>query len=356
MGKQRQIKVLMCCSDLSVKGGMVSVVKNFLDYDKWDEFRIVFVPTHIERSKLAILLFFGIAYLKILFWLAFGSISIVYLHVSERGSVFRKALILRTAKLFGKKVILHHHGAEFEEFYNGLNPKKKRYVYRTMERADLNIVLSNRLKPLLLEKAPRARVEVLYNSVKTFEQNLYNTEASDILFLGRLGKRKGTYDFLDAMAQIDKSIDPKYRIRLCGDGEIENVGNRVKELNLESRVSSIGWLEPSQKGNVFSNAILNVLPSYNEGLPMSILETMSYGIPNISTNIASIPEVLEDGINGFLIVPGDVDTLAERILNCLCNEELRRQFSARSWELVREKFSMDSCMEKLKGLLRNVNG
>ena len=53
------------------------------------------------------------------------------------------------------------------------------------------------------------------------------------------------------------------------------------------------------KNRIYKTIAINVLPSYNEGLPMSILETMAYGIPSITTNIASIPEVVVDGVNGF---------------------------------------------------------
>ena len=72
--------------------------------------------------------------------------------------------------------------------------------------------------------------------------------------------------------------------------------------------------------------MLHVLPSYREGLPMSILETMGQGIPNISTRIASIPEVIQDGENGFLITLGDVEALQNRILKLVSEDRLRRNF------------------------------
>ena len=65
------------------------------------------------------------------------------------------------------------------------------------------------------------------------------------------------------------------------------------------------------------HAMVNILPSYNEGLPMTILETMAYGIPNISTSIASIPEVLHNNDNGFLVKPGDIDYKNRYQLHCI---------------------------------------
>ena len=81
---------------------------------------------------------------------------------------------------------------------------------------------------------------------------------------------------------------------------------------------------------------------------MSILETMGQGIPNISTKIASIPEVIRDGENGFLITPGDVETLQERILQLVSDQKLWRQFSEEGAHLIREEFSLRASIDRLE--------
>ena len=91
---------------------------------------------------------------------------------------------------------------------------------------------------------------------------------------------------------------------------------------------------------VFSNTLINVLPSYNEGLPMTILESMGYGIPNISTNIAAIPEAITDGVNGFTIEPGDVDSLAEKMKNLILHKDLWVKFSNNAYETAKNEFSI----------------
>ena len=111
---KKKINVLMCCSELSVKGGMVSVVKNYLNYNNWGEYNIIYVPTHTEKNKLVVFLYFIISYIKILKMAMFGNIEIAHLHTAERGSFYRKAILVRTLKRFGIKTIMHHHAAEFE--------------------------------------------------------------------------------------------------------------------------------------------------------------------------------------------------------------------------------------------------
>lgn len=338
----------MCGSALSVKGGMVSVVKNYLNYKAWGNIKIDYVPTHIEKNKYLLILYFGVKSLYIVFNAMMGKYKIAHLHTAERGSFYRKAFLVKILHRLGVKTIMHHHAAEFEQFYVSLSEDKKHYVNSILELADMNIVLSKRLIPMIKEKAPEAKVKVLYNAVNTYSSNPYNFQAKNILFLGRLGERKGTYDLLDAIQHLDCQIDMEYRFYLCGDGDIDGVKKRMEELHIAHRIAHIGWIDGEMKKEIFTNTLINVLPSYNEGLPMTILETMAYGIPNISTAIASIPEVLHDDDNAFLITPGDVELLALRIKQLICDDAMRRKFSEKSYRLITENFSLDYNIEELK--------
>ena len=81
---------------------------------------------------------------------------------------------------------------------------------------------------------------------------------------------------------------------------------------------------------------------------MTILETMAYGIPNISTNIASIPEVVENEKNGFLIMPGDKNSIKLRISELIENKEKRMTMSSNAYNTILNHFSLDKNVEKLK--------
>lgn len=349
-----KVNVIMCCSDLSVKGGMVSVVQNFLGYDGWNEYQIKYVPTYVEKNKVLMILYFIFAYVKILFMCIGGKYKIAYFHTAERGSFYRKSILLRTLKHMGIKTVMHHHAAEFEEFYDSLSENMKKYVNGTLEMADLNIVLSKRLVPMISDKAPKARVNYLYNAVNTYETNPYNSDAKNVLFLGRLGKRKGTYDLLEVIKRLDKKINAEIKFFLCGDGDILGIEERIKDLGISHRIAHIGWISMSDKKKFFENTMINVLPSYNEGLPMTILETMAYGIPNISTNVASIPEVIIDSINGYMIEPGDSEALEERIIKLITDNNLRIDMSQKSWALISNNFALDNQIEKLKAYLAEL--
>lgn len=334
-------------STLSTKGGMVSVVKNYLGYKDWGEYKITYIPTHFDGNKPLMMLHFMVRYVQTVIHALCGNYKIAHLHTAERGSYWRKSLLAKTMKLFGIKTVMHHHGAEFEEFYAKCSESQKERIRNVLEMVDVNIVLSKRLVGMIKDKAPNANVEVLYNAVVTYEENPYNESAKNILFLGRLGERKGTFDLLECISRIDNQIDKEVKFYLCGDGAIEEVKREIEELGIGHRIAHVGWIDGEQKREFMKNTMLNVLPSYNEGLPMTILETMAYGIPNISTQIASIPEVITDDENGFLITPGDIEALEDRMKVLIGDEMTRKEFSQKSYLLIKTKFSLPYAIDSL---------
>ena len=349
-----KIKILMCGSDLSVKGGIVSVVKNHLSYKQWSPYEITYIPTHIDQSRFKVAAFFAISWVKTVVKAFTGRYKILYLHTAERGSFFRKAILAWSLKPFGMRIIMHHHAAEFEEFYAVLPTCARRFVNKTLEMVDLNLVLSERLVDMITSKTSLSKVKVLYNAVQTYDTNPYKHESKYILFLGRIGKRKGAYDLLEAIKQLDPVLDAQYKFLLCGDGEVEQIRKLVDAYGLTNRVAHVGWIEGQQKTEYLRETMINVLPSYHEGLPMTILETMALGIPNISTPVASIPEVIQDGVNGLLVTPGNVHQLADAIERLCKDSELRMEISAQAWKDISERFALDIHVSKLKEYLEEI--
>lgn len=352
---EKRIRVLMCGSDIrTVKGGMVTVEKNYLEYPGWKKAEITFIPTHTEGNPLKKCLCFAGGWRKVLGCLIRRRANILHLHMAERGSFYRKAWLLKLGHWFGVPVVIHHHGAEFEDFYGTLSEKKKQYVKEILEEADLNLVLSERLKQELLQKAPLAKTEVLHNAVPVPDRIPDRTNVDRILMLGAQGKRKGSYDLLEAVAAIDKKLPKTIKVWMCGDENVAGVKQRVEELGLQNRIEHVGWIAGAEREECLRRAMLHVLPSYREGLPMSILETMGQGIPNISTRIASIPEVIQDGENGFLITPGDVEALQNRILKLVSEDRLRREFSEKGARLIRESFSLKASIDRLEHFYEEI--
>lgn len=349
------IRVLMCGSDTGrVKGGMVTVVQNYLRYTGWSKARLTYLATHTEGGRGRKTLYFARAWLKAWAGLARGRYDLVHLHVAERGSFYRKALLVRLCRRLRVPVVLHHHGAEFEDFYARLDAKQRAYVAYILEQANCNLVLSEFLRGQLLEKAPAARAVVLHNAVAAPVERSYRPQARQIVMLGRQGWRKGSFDLLEAAAAIDQELPEDVRLWMCGDGAVEEVRQRAQELGIARRLAHAGWIDGAEKEACLAEAMVHVLPSYREGLPMSLLETMARGIPNVSTEIASIPEVIRDGETGFLLQPGDVRRLSELLLKLAGDWELRERLSCAGYRLVTERFSLEQTAAELEELYERL--
>lgn len=120
------MKILIVGCDKSTKGGMWKIVENYLSSETFiKKTNLKYIPTSITGSIFKKVLFTSIAYVKILYYFIIYRPDILHVHMSERGSVFRKNIVMSMARLFKTKIIIHMHGAEFEKWYKGLNQKKK---------------------------------------------------------------------------------------------------------------------------------------------------------------------------------------------------------------------------------------
>ena len=169
--------------------------------------------------------------------------------------------------------------------------------------------------------------------------------------MGRLGKRKGVYDILEAAKRIKSD---NIRFYLYGDGDIESFKRLILKYNLENKVFLLGWASGKDKEQVFKCADIYILPSYNEGLPVSVLEAISYGLPVISTPVGGIPEIVQDKVNGFLIEPGDYYSLAEKIEILANDKELRYKMGRESFRIAKEKFDIAIISLQLKNLYKEL--
>ena len=248
------------------------------------------------------------------------------------------------------------HGADIEDWYNKQFVLIKKLIANIFCAADVMIVLGDNWLPFMrsVMVGNEKKIKVLHNAVYVEADNKANVNATDILFYGMLIKRKGIEDLLAAFEKIKDDIPKNIHLRLYGDNKEFDVLNKLKEYHLEERASYEGWMTSEKRQTVFSNTLINVLPSYNEGLPMTILESMGYGIPNISTNIAAIPEAITDGVNGFTIEPGDVDSLAEKMKNLILHKDLWVKFSNNAYETAKNEFSIKTHFAQLMKIYEQI--
>ena len=285
MNVPNKIKVLMIGVDQSTKGGMWTVVENYLNDDYYNSnVDLIYIPTSTVGSIPYRLFFTTISIFKFFFTMIFHKPQILHIHMSEKGSVYRKNIFINMGKIFKCKIIIHMHGAIFQQWFSSLGNKRQNRIKAILNKADKIIILGEYWRNFISQLIPDSKIAIIYNAVKVPENNRYNMNAKKIMFLGVVGQRKGAYDLLDAYDLVKDDLSD-FELVYYGPDFDKVISQKIMERNLQDSVHYLGWLDNDEKNNVFNDIICNVLPSYNEGLPMTILETMAYGIPNISTSI-----------------------------------------------------------------------
>lgn len=345
-------KILMIGTDIKTQGGIASVIRQYHDFGLLDD--IFRLPTYKEGSNIQKIIIYLIFLIKYFCILCFNrQLKLIHIHVASRGSFFRKALAIYIAKFFGKKVIFHLHGAEFNLFFEKSCKIIQLLIKNILEISDLILVLSEQWQKDISIKCNNRNIQVLYNPVKIGKIREKNdSETINILFMGRIGKRKGVYDIIKAANLLNNS---KIKIYMYGDGEYDEIDKIIKENNLQDRVILSGWIAGYQIEQAYQNADIYILPSYNEGLPMSILEAMAWGLPVISTNVGGIPDAVIENENGYLIKPGDYEELANKIMLLANDKNLRKKMGYKSYVMAREKFDISIVISRLKDYYEFVN-
>jgi len=174
-----------------------------------------------------------------------------------------------------------------------------------------------------------------------------------IIFVGRFHPVKGIEYLIRSLYQIKQS-NRNCKLLLVGHGELEeSLRCLVDKLGLKHDVFFAGKVPNKDVPNYLCSADIFVLPSLSEGLPLVVLEAMSSGLPLVTTNIMGVPEIIEDGKNGFLAAPGNPEELTKRIILLLDNEELRIKIGANNMKKA-EDFGWVRIASKLEDVYKNV--
>lgn len=332
------------------KGGMATVISEIAgDKDLCKKYNIDIYESYIDGGLMTRTIYSIFAFL--VFCLTKSHYDIYHIHMASRGSTFRKGFYVRMAKKWGKKVIVHIHGAQYMEFFSELSPTKKEKVIKILRSADMVIALSASWKEKFEKVFGLINCVSLPNGINTdkFVDAICNMDENrnSFLFLGRIGERKGIYDLIDAV-EIALKRNPDLKLFIAGDGEVDKVKVEITYRGLKKSIDVVGWIDLNEKKELLKKVSTVVLPSYNEGLPMSVLEGMASGKAIISTTVGAIPEVVQED-NGILIRPGDIYSLAESLIKCSSDTDMIRHMSVANVKKIDEQFSMRRMHEVLQG-------
>jgi glycosyltransferase involved in cell wall biosynthesis len=326
--RHRPRHVLMLGEGLERQGGIVTVQKLILAM-AGDQLRFSHIATLKDGSGARKTLVYLGALARLANALLRGKVDLVHIHVSIGGSVYRQIVTATLARLAGRPVIMHAHAGEFPEFF-ARQPAPLRWLIReVLRRSDRLVVLSPHWRRVYgaLLGLPAEWIQVLTNPVALPASLPARTvgDKTRLVYLGRISQPKGAFDLIRALALLPASCRRGIAVTIAGDGEVEGARALVRKLGLEPAVTVRDWLRPAERDALLAAADIYLLPSYFERMPMALMEAMSFGLAAITTPVGGIPDVVEDGENGLLVPPGDLERLATAITALLQDPDRRRR-------------------------------
>jgi len=352
------VRVIHVGVSVKAKGGVASVIASLLgEVDRDPEFHVTTIPTTLYRGKgiLFDILLSIVGLLRACLVCFFSPRSMLHLHLCSRGSAIRKGIIARLARVTGTPCIIHDHNIEL--YYNVAATWMRSWLRGTYRRASAVITITEKEKQFI-ESFTTSRIEIIPNAVHLpapiERSSAVSTDGVRFLFLGRLAKNKGVFELLEAFATLSRSGNP-VRLTIAGNSGVEEVRHWVKVHDLDGRVNVPGWVDGEEKARLFRLADVFVLPTYHrEGLPVAILEAMSYGLPVIATRVGGIPEVVVENETGLFVEPRDVRGLVEAMRRFASDAQMRHRLGQAGRKRAEDRFSLASVCARIKEVYRKV--
>lgn len=353
---ERRLRVLMAGPDPAGQGGMETAAELFLRHSGAD---LHYVSTYRAAGALGRLRRWAASWAEIAAALVRRRPDVVHVHLSERTSIFRDGGVLALARLARVPSVLHCHGAEFEPSFRALPSVLRRPARRTLRTASAVLVLGDRWTERYGELLglPSTRFTMLYNPVELpadRPDRPAEPERVRVLFLGRLGARKGVYDLVKACAALPTELRDRLDVRIGGDGEVDAVRDLCRT-ELGGAATVLGWLDGEAKAAELAAADVFVLPSHDEGLPMALLEAMAWGLVPVVSTAGAMGEVVRDGENGLIVRAGDPADIEVALRRLVADGDLRAEL-ARAARADAESYAVQPYMDRVRALWAAVAG
>lgn len=283
----------------------------------------------------------------------FNRPGLAHVNIAGRGSTVRKLAVCLTARCVGLPFLLHVHDYNYAEEFRRKGALVRFFIRLTFRGAEKILVLGSRDQIALstLMGLPLSDVAVLHNAVPDPQPVKTAAPGGEcrFVFLGYLSERKGLPELLQALGS-PALRGRRWRAILAGDGPVDEYRRLATELGIAERVEFPGWLDQEGVRAVCEAADVLVLPSHAEGLAMSVLEGLSYGLSVIATPVGAHAEVIEPEVSGLFVPPGDVEALAAALLQVNDDPALRARLGAGARRRFLEKFHVRVYAELLATL------
>lgn len=279
---------------------------------------------------------------------AFGRADLVHINLSSHGSTRRKLLLVSLCRRLGVPYVIHLHGSRMRQYWLATNGDLRQRLNSMFIDAARVIVLGEVWRRFVAEQVPAAadRIVILPNATRA--TRLLHEPASDvrILFLGQIGPRKGVPQLIEALSGLPHEV--AWSAVIAGDGDLSESQAQITALGLSERVTLPGWVGPADVEVLFARSDILVLPSFDENLPMSVIEAMAAGLAVVTTPVGATEDIIAHGETGLLVPPGEVPPLREAIARLVADPELRFRLGEAARKVHAERLEITPYVDQLR--------
>lgn len=365
-----QIRLLRFAAVLAALAKEVFIITgNFRANIPYGNVAVINVKTPIVKTLRESLISKGFRFLLAQFTLP-GAIVRLFSRVGDNldivfffgGGAFLIPVVI--SKLLGRKVVLVLRGSLEREVQIQKNPLHK--LLDSLERIDL--ALSDKIiigSAILIDEwdlkkqcskiavAPYCGSALFSDSSRFTPTKPLVERANTIAYIGRLEPEKGILNFIQAMPRLLGTRNDITAL-ILGGGQLQNeVAQYLEQERLNDRVTFAGWVAHDDIPDYLNRLKLVVLPSYTEGLPNVALEAMACGTPVLATPVGSIPDIIKDGENGFIMEDNSPECIARNVTRALSQANLDQiGYNARAF--VERQYSYEAAVESYRGILTSL--
>ncbi|SUB65682.1 glycosyltransferase family 4 protein [Photobacterium damselae] len=287
----------------------------------------------------------------LLYKLLTKKIDVVYITPGQSTLGFLRFLpVIFLAKLFRKKVVQHIHGSRLV-----YNISKTNIFFRFLAKLGIKltnrfIVLSNSIVDIYREYIPEQKMAICLNGVEVQKKKEIISKTNiNVLFLSNLMKDKG---ILDLFSMIEKYPCNKMSFNFAGaiEPELNNICNDFFAKNKQN-CTYHGVVFGDKKRALFENSDIFILPSYDEGIPLSILEAYSYSCAVVTTNVGGIPDIFKENENGIFVKPNNPSSIYQALNNI---HDKLNFYQETNYKCFMENYTIDKFYQSIKNVLLKV--
>ena len=357
-----KLRVIMTGPLPPLIGGMVTVINDLNNSSLSQKVDLVLFNTGKTTNEGRSI--FVALYTKLKQWWSWSRLlknqqrTIVHIHTCSGLSYFFDGALILLAKFYSLPVVLHIHGGKFDFFLQELSQWQFKIAHWLLIRCACIVVLSDSWKEKLEVIFPDVEFTIVSNGVPIHQQELDTSIKINanvqVLFLGNLSQQKGVFDLIEAMESIDG-----VQLNLVGGEDEAGISQKIRQIltkrDLEQKITLTGPMHGNKKMEFLQHADIFVLPSYAEGLPISLLEAMSVGLPVIVTPVGGIPSVITDNQEGMFVNAGNVAQLAEAITRLAEDSTLRKQMGDAAKKRCEEEYGIEQTVDKLTKVYQQLS-